>query len=119
LQQAYENKQLRGRKLLFVKRLLARRKRRGKDFSANNRGSGGPKPLSVNALLRAYRDDADKKRLLVRKAERTRDRLIFITEALRKVLADDHFATLMRAEKIDSLPRNLADRLQRAGTDAP
>lgn len=117
LQQAYENKQLRGHKLLFVKRLIARRKRRGKDFTENNR-TRTQRPLSVNALLRAYRDDADKKRLLVRKADRTRDRLIFVTEAMRKLFADDHFMTLLRAEKIDSLPRNLADRLQYVGGEA-
>ncbi|HEY2009829.1 MAG TPA: plasmid partitioning protein RepB C-terminal domain-containing protein [Rhizomicrobium sp.] len=111
LQQAYENRQLRGRKLLFVKRLIARRKRRGKDFPPNPK-SKAQKNLSVNALLRAYRDDTDKKRLLVRKAERTRDRLIFVTEALRKLLADEDFQTLLRAEKFDTLPQNLADRLQ-------
>jgi ParB family chromosome partitioning protein len=114
LQQAYENNQLRGRKLLFVKRLIVRRKRRGKHFSANSK-SKPQKALSVNALLRAYRDDTDKKRLLVRKAERTRDRLIFVTEALRKLLTDDHFKTVLRAERFDTLPQNLADRLQRIG----
>jgi ParB family chromosome partitioning protein len=110
LQQAYENKQLRGRKLLFVKRLITRRKRRGKDFPPNPK-SKAPRSLSVNALLRAYRDDADKKRLLVRKAERTRDRLIFVTEALRKLFFDENFKNLLRAEKLDTLPQNLADRM--------
>ena len=110
LQQAYENKQLRGRKLLFVKRLITRRKRRGKDFPPNPK-SKSPRSLSVNALLRAYRDDADKKRLLVRKAERTRDRLIFVTEALRKLFCDENFKNLLRAEKFDTLPQNLADRM--------
>lgn len=116
LQQAYENKQLRGRKLLFVKRLITRRKRRGKDFPPSPK-SKSPRSLSVNALLRAYRDDADKKRLLVRKAERTRDRLIFVTEALRKLFSDENFKTLLRAEKFDTLPQNLADRMQRIGGD--
>lgn len=115
LQQAYESKQLRGKKLLAVKRLLARRKRAGK-YLPGDKSSGtirkiaSTRPLSVHTLLKAYRDDADKKRNLVRKAERTRDRLIFVTEALRTLFADENFATLLRAEKIDSLPRNLADR---------
>ncbi|HET7086995.1 MAG TPA: plasmid partitioning protein RepB C-terminal domain-containing protein [Rhizomicrobium sp.] len=116
LQQAYESKQLRGRKLLYVKKLIARRKRKGKDFAESRKG-GQPRPLSVNALLRVYRDDAEKKRVLIRKAERTRDRLIFVIEALRKLLADENFVTLMRAEKIDSLPRNLADRMNGAETE--
>ncbi len=60
--------------------------------------------------MRAYREDADKKRLLVRKADATRDRLVFLVEALRKLFADENFVTLLRAEGLDSVPRNLADR---------
>lgn len=37
----------------------------------------------------------------------TKDSLVFVTEALRTLLANEHFATLLRAEGIDSLPRNL------------
>jgi ParB family chromosome partitioning protein len=123
LQQAYESKQLRGKKLLAVKRLIARRKRGGKDMgNGTNTGAGrkgaSARPLSVHALLRTYRDNADKKRNLVRKAERTRDRLIFVTEALRKLFADENFVTLLRAEKIDSLPRNLSDRMNGMESEA-
>jgi ParB family chromosome partitioning protein len=42
----------------------------------------------------------------------TRDRLIFITQALRKLLADEHFVTLLRAEGLDTMPRNLAERIK-------
>ena len=62
-------------------------------------------------LVRIYRDDVEKKRLLVRKADATRDRLVFVTQALRTLFADENFVTLLRAEGIDSLPRNLAERL--------
>ncbi len=109
LQQAYETKKLRGRKLLFVKRLIARRKRHGKDFRAQDRKRA--KPQSVDSLLRTYRDDTDKKRLLVRKAEVTREKLDFVTAALRTLLTDDNFTTLLRAEKLETLPRNLGERI--------
>ena len=49
--------------------------------------------------------------MLVRKAEATRNRLIFVTEALRAIFADENFLTLLRAEDLDTLPRNLGDRL--------
>jgi ParB family chromosome partitioning protein len=51
----------------------------------------------------------------VRKAETTRDCLVFVTEGLRKLLADDNFVTLLRAERLDTLPRNLGDRFQIGG----
>jgi ParB family chromosome partitioning protein len=115
LQQAYEKNLLRGRKLLIAKRVIEERRRRGKGLRTT-----GPKrenTLSSDALLRAYRQETDKKRLLIRKAETTRGRLVFVTEALRKLLADEHFVTLLRAEGLDTLPRPLADRFQ-AGSQA-
>ena len=70
--------------------------------------------LSVNGLLRTYQEDTAKKRLLVRKADATRECLVFVVEALRTLLADEHFITLLRAEGLDTLPRKLGDRLQNA-----
>ena len=65
--------------------------------------------MSSNALIRAYQEDVDRKRLLIRKAETTRNRLVFVTEALRKLFGDENFVTLLRAEGLDTLPGNLAD----------
>jgi ParB family transcriptional regulator, chromosome partitioning protein len=110
LQQAYEKKLLRGHKLIAVKRLVEQRRLRGKGRKTADMAR--QRPLSVDRLLRTYRDDTDKKRRLVRKAETTRDCLVFVTEGLRKLFADDNFVTLLRAERLDTLPRNLGDRLQ-------
>lgn len=110
LQQAYENNLLRGQKLVAVKRLIEQRRRRGKGLQVNGRRR--EQTLSSNALIRAYREDVDRKRLLIRKAEATRNRLIFVTEAVRKLLNDENFVTLMRAEGFDTMPQNLATRIQ-------
>lgn len=111
LQQAYESKQLRGRKLTAAKRLIEQRRRRGKGLR-----SDGPRreagAVSSTALLRTYKEDVDKKRLLIRKAERSRDRLVFVTQALRSLLDDENFVTLLRAEGLDTLPRNLAESIE-------
>jgi ParB family transcriptional regulator, chromosome partitioning protein len=117
LQQAYENKLLRGRKLIAAKRLIEQRRRRGKGLRVNGQFHKRDRTLSSNSLIRAYREDVDRKRLLIRKANSTRDRLIFVTEALRKLFADENFITLLRAESLDSLPQNLAERI-RAGAQA-
>ena len=67
--------------------------------------------MSVNGLLRTYRESTDKKHSLVRKADATREWLVFVTEALRNLVADENFATLLRAEGLDTLPRNLGERI--------
>jgi ParB family transcriptional regulator, chromosome partitioning protein len=114
LQQAYEKKLLRGQRLISARRLIEQRRRRGKGL--RNTGMQNTKqrvrPLSSNALIRAFQDDVDRKRLLIRKAEATRNQLIFVTEALRKLFADENFLTLLRAEALDTLPRNLAGRIE-------
>jgi ParB family chromosome partitioning protein len=48
---------------------------------------------------------------MVKKAEIAEQRLVFVLSALRKLLADDHFRTLVRAEGINDMPKTLADRL--------
>ena len=110
LQQAYEKKLLRGRRLMIAKRLIERRRRQGKGFKSG--GQSREQPLSSTALIRAYREDVDRKRVLIRKSNATRDRLIFITEAMRKLLSEENFVTLLRAESLDTLPKNLAERIQ-------
>jgi ParB family chromosome partitioning protein len=52
---------------------------------------------------------------MVRKADIARGRLVFVVEALRKLLADEHFKTLLRAEALDTLPSNIGVRLTGSG----
>jgi ParB family chromosome partitioning protein len=109
LQQAYENNLLRGRRLLVAKRVIEQRRRRGKGLRTTTPKRSSA--MSADVLIRAYRQETDKKRLLIRKAEARRDQLVFVTEALRTLLSDENFVTLLRAEGLDSLPRNLASRI--------
>jgi ParB family chromosome partitioning protein len=109
LQQAYEDKLLRGRKLAAARRLVEQRRRRGKGFRSGGRREAGA--VSSTELLRTYREDVERKRLLIRKADICRDHLVFVTQALRSLFADENFVTLLRAEGLDTLPRNLGDRI--------
>jgi ParB family transcriptional regulator, chromosome partitioning protein len=116
LQSAYESKLLRGQKLLAAKRLIEQRRNKGKGRQV----SRGPwrkrdRDVSSSAIVRAYREDVDRKLLLIRKANATRDRLIFVIEALRKLLSDERFVLLLRAESLDTIPQNMADRIRTGG----
>lgn len=110
LQRAYESGELKGKKITIARQLIEQRRRRGKTFG----GSSGKKAgkLSPSALIRTYQQDVERKRQMVRKAEATRDRLTFVVQALRTLFADDGLMALLRAEGLDTLPRNLASRLQ-------
>lgn len=107
LQDAYEKNILRGRKFAAVKKLVSRRKRSGKGDNPER----VHRVQSVERLLQTYKEDSDMKLLMVRKAELTRDRLLFSIEALRTLFADDNFVTLLRAERLETIPKNLLSRL--------
>jgi ParB family chromosome partitioning protein len=68
--------------------------------------------MTPDGLMRAFQEDVERKRMLVRKAENTRDQLVFITQALRTLLEDESFSYLLKAEGLETLPRNLAERMQ-------
>ncbi|MNN99448.1 hypothetical protein D3C81_2190900 [compost metagenome] len=52
---------------------------------------------------------------MIRKAEFSQQRLLFIVEALRELLNDENFTTLLRAENLDTLPKYLAERVWPGG----
>jgi ParB family chromosome partitioning protein len=62
--------------------------------------------------VRIFQQEADRQRLLVKKAEVTQTRLLFVVEALKALRTDEHFVTLLRAEKLDSLPKDLELRIK-------
>ena len=70
---------------------------------------GHSRIMSSEALVRAYEREADRQRLMIKKAEVTQNRLLFVVEAMRQLLSDTNFVTLLRAEDLETMPRPLAD----------
>jgi ParB family chromosome partitioning protein len=114
LQQAYESGQLRGRQLIEARRLVETRAELGPGVAH------GPVPKSVpvispSSLVKTYQKEVARKKQMVVKAEYSQNRLLFVIEALRKLLADENFINLLRAEGLESLPVPLADRINLGG----
>ncbi len=103
LSTAYEKGLLKGRKLLVARKIIENRRRLGKGLATHMSRTG--ERVSADTLVQAYQDEAARKRALIQRSQVTRDRLLFITEAL-----------LLEEERLDSLPHNIAARLQ-PGTD--
>lgn len=107
---AYEDKTLRGRKLLAVRRLIEQRKTNGKRRKTNAHKQKDGLP-SAESLVSVYRQEADRQKLLVKKARLTENHLIFVVSALKKLFQDENFLTLLRAEGLDTLPEYLGQRI--------
>lgn len=114
LTRAYERGLLRGRKLLAAKKLIETRRRRGKGLAAT--GGRQRERLSADALVKAYQEDTDRKRGLIRRTEATRNRLLFITEALRRLAGDEQFLAVLEDEGLIKIPENIASRFGLPGS---
>lgn len=110
LSHAYEKGLLKGKKLIAAKRLIETRRRRGKGLAPAV--SKPRERVSADALVKAYREDADRKRALIQRTERTKNRLLFIAEAMRRLSADEGFVALLEDEDLATMPENIAARLK-------
>lgn len=113
LQLAYEQGTLRGRKLLAAKRIVESRRRHGKQMKQPTGKAGTGQKVSPAALVRAYQEDVDRKRAMIRRADAARDRLLLVTEALRRLTSSEQFTALIEDEDLATMPESLAAHLDR------
>lgn len=113
LADAYEQKALPGNQVIAIRRIIEQRRTSGKAGHSGARGPGAAARLRVTAdsLVRAYRKETDRQKLMIKKATLAQSRLLFVVQGLRRLLDDDHFVTLLRAEAMHTLPKPLAERL--------
>lgn len=110
LTEAYETKALPGDQVLAIRRIVDERNQIGKGVKSIGRPQKSTKPTAA-ALVRSYRREIDRQKLIVKKAALAQGCLIFIVNALRRLLEEEHFVTLLRAESIGTLPQPLAERI--------
>jgi ParB family chromosome partitioning protein len=116
LQDAYESGQLRGRQLQEARQVIQRRQSLGRLIKTGrlDRSSN----VTSSSLVRSYQQEVERQKLIIKKAEFSQQKLIFITEALRQLLEDENFSYLLRAEGLETLPKYLADRVWAGGQPA-
>lgn len=115
MMEAYTQNKLRGKKLLAVRRILdLRNKRRTLPDQAFGRYEGPRRPLTSEAMVRTYQQEAERQKVLIKKAEVTQGKLMFVVEALKSLMAEDGFVSLLKAEGLSSLPAQLHQRLERS-----
>jgi ParB family chromosome partitioning protein len=115
LTEAYERNDLRGKALLRARRLIESRRIRG------SRTRGAPKKeagkVSADSLLRTYREETIRQKLLVDKAKMCEARLMFAVTAVRQLFKEETFLSLVRGEGLDRVPQYLAEKVSDKGGD--
>jgi ParB family chromosome partitioning protein len=108
LLKAYEEKELNHSSIRVVKRLMEQRR-----FFGKGRGGSGSRSrkdrTSAGSLVIAYRRESQRQQLLVRKAKICDAKLVCLVTAFAKVMADENFLTLLRAESLGTMPKCLGD----------
>ena len=107
--EAYDSGALRGGKLRAVRRLITRRLTR--DGTSEQSNGRKHRKVSAHDLVREYEQYTEKQRALVVKANRMNERLLLLVAALKQLMADELFTTILRAEGLDSMPARLAQRI--------
>lgn len=110
LSEAYEKGDLRGAKVRAARRVILQR-------IANQRRTGKSqqqrRQLTGEALVREYKEKIREQKRLIAKAERTKECLLLVASAMRSLLSDENFRTMLRAEGLHTIPTELASRIGR------
>ncbi|NVD74583.1 ParB/RepB/Spo0J family partition protein [Duganella sp. BJB488] len=115
LQEAYESGKLRGSQLIQARRVIERRRVRGRSMGGKMGSQKRNEDVTTSSLVRNYKREVERQKQLVRKSETAQRSLLFIVGALRQLLIDENFGNLLRAEGLDTLPQYLADRVWSKG----
>ena len=99
---------IRGGKLMRIKRLIENRERWGRAARDTDRERRA-KPPSVAKVFEVLKREAEQRRVTVKRAELVRTQLTFAVTAMRTFLTDENFQTLLRAERLETMPEVLAE----------
>jgi ParB family chromosome partitioning protein len=111
LAQAYEDGKIPGNQVLAIRQIIEQRNNSGKQLHSKGRRVARPRTVTATSLIRAYERETERQQLLVKRASLARSRLLFIANAMRRLLADEHFLALLRAEGMSSVPQPLAEHI--------
>jgi len=116
LADAYEQG-FRGKKLSRLRQLLEARARRSPKIRSSSAGAPRErKVMSAADIRRIFEKEAERQRLIIKKASFVSDRLVFSTQAIKELLENGDFMALLQNEKLDSLPKILHERIRGAST---
>jgi ParB family chromosome partitioning protein len=110
LLKAYENGQLNQAAIRTVRRVIEQRRFLGKRLRT---GRHGPKNARTTAegLVNAFRKETQRQKVMIKKAKLCEANLMFLVTGFKRLLDDENFINLLRAESMDTMPKCLAEHM--------
>jgi ParB family chromosome partitioning protein len=109
LLKAYESKQLNFMSIRRVKQIVEQRRFAGKQRETGRRNRRNL--TSAESMVNAYRRESQKQKMMVKKAKLCEAKLVVLLHAFNRLLVDENFANLLRAESLATMPKYLSDKL--------
>lgn len=109
LLKGFESKELNQFAIRTVKRLIDQRRfvGKGRDTDADKKKSR----TNADSLINAFKRESQKQKLMVKKARLCDAKLVITVTALGKLLGDENFFNLLRAESLADIPQCLQVKL--------
>jgi len=115
LLKAYEDKHLNKASIRVVRTLIQQRQSLGKQRTGARDQKGR---ISADGLVSVYKRETSRKKLLVRKGRICESKLLFVVTAFKKLIHDENFINLLRAEGLATMPKYLSDKISLCLEDA-
>jgi ParB family chromosome partitioning protein len=112
LMEAYERKEMTQKTLRAFRRIVDLRRSLGKGYG--QRRQRGPGCTTAESLVRAYRLETQRQKIMVHKSKLCEARLLSVSAAFRVLVADEDYINLLRAEELHTMPKFLAERARQA-----
>lgn len=112
--EAYQSNRLTRNSIRAVKRVMDQRRLMGKDVPKH----AARTKTSAETIIHTFRKLTDQQRRTATKARACEQKLMFVVTALKRLLDDEDFRNLLRAERIDSLPEFIAQKVDSIRAEA-
>jgi ParB family chromosome partitioning protein len=110
LLKAYESKQLNQASIRTVKRVIEQRRFLGKRLGSGQQRGKNPR-TTADGLVNAFRKETQRQKVMVKKAKLCEASLIFLVTGFKRLLDDENFVNLLRAEDLSTMPKCLSERI--------
>ena len=108
LVEAFERKELTQKSVSVFRRILDHRRHFGRQRESRDHAPISPR-ATADSIINAYKREAQRQKLLVKKAKLCETRLLALAAAFKRLLADEDYVTLLRAEKMETMPKFLVE----------
>jgi ParB family transcriptional regulator, chromosome partitioning protein len=105
---AYEKGDLRGPKLAAARRIIAMRLAREREAG---KAIASKRLPTAELLVEEYEQYVQRQRSAIARSNAVSHQLMILATAMKRLLEDENYLTLLRAESMQTMPKHLADRM--------